>query len=282
MLILLVLLVAAMGLGGCGAAVPKVDWNLAVSGAATNPLLLTYSDLAKMPQTELKDILMEKSTGEDTVGSWSGVPLQELLTKAGASTEPASITAIATDGYAIEIPKEELVDRIVALKENGKWIAEADPDHGPIRLVLPHTPANRWAFQLTELQVNETAQGGGAIPENAALKITGAVGSEIGWTEEKLRSMDTIEAQATNKEGETKTYTGVPINDLLGKAGPKAEATTLVFVADDGYTAEVPLADVQACADCIISFRDQGGFSVALPGFSSSAQVKGVTEIQVK
>ena len=122
----------------------------------------------------------------------------------------------------------------------------------------------------------------GGIPENAALKITGNVDSEIGWTEEQVRAMDTIEAESTNKSGETSTYTGVPIKDLLDKAGVKADATTIVFVADDDYTAEVTLAEVQGCADCIVSFRNQGGFSTVLPGFPGSLQVKGVIEIQVK
>jgi hypothetical protein len=94
--------------------------------------------------------------------------------------------------------------------------------------------------------------------------------------------MDTIDAESTNKSGETSTYTGVPIKDLLDKAGVKADATTVVFVADDDYTAEVALAEVQGCADCIVSFRNQGGFSTVLPGFPGSLQVKGVIEIQVK
>jgi hypothetical protein len=123
---------------------------------------------------------------------------------------------------------------------------------------------------------------GGGIPDDAALKITGLVGMEGGWTEEQIRSMGTIEAESTNNKDETETYTGVPIKDLLGKAGPTGEATTLVFVAADGSTAEVALPEVQACADCIVSFRSQGGFSTILPGFPGSAQVKGVVEIQVK
>jgi hypothetical protein len=53
-------------------------------------------------------------------------------------------------------------------------------------------------------------------------------------------------------------------------------------VADDGYTAEAPLADVLSCVDCIVSFRSNGGFSTVLPNFDKSLQVKGVTEIQVK
>jgi tungstate transport system substrate-binding protein len=127
----------------------------------------------------------------------------------------------------------------------------------------------------------ETPAGGG-IPENAALKITGNVAQEVGWIEEDVRAMDTIEAQSTNKQGETKTYTGVPINALLELAGVGADATTLTYVGDDGYTAEVALSDVQACGDCIVSFRNQGGFSTVLPGFSGDVQVKGVVEIQVQ
>jgi hypothetical protein len=121
-----------------------------------------------------------------------------------------------------------------------------------------------------------------AEPATAALKITGKVAKEIGWTEEEVRAMETMDVEATNKQGETSTYTGVSMNKLLEMASPASDATTLVFVADDGYTAEVALPDMQACGDCIVSFRDQGGFSTVLPGLPSSVQVKGVIEIQVK
>jgi DMSO/TMAO reductase YedYZ molybdopterin-dependent catalytic subunit len=271
-------LLLVLGLAACGGGAPEVDWTLGVSGAVSNPLTLSFAELADMPQTDLSDILMEKSLGEDTSGDWSGVTLDEILAETGAG-EYVSITAVAGDGYAIEISKDELQDAIVALKENGEWIAEADPDHGPIRLVSPLTPANRWVFQLMELQVNAEAAG---VPDNAALKITGQVETEVGWTEEKIRSMDTIEAESTNKEGETSTYTGVRISDLLSKASPQDGATTVVFVADDGYSAEAPLADIEACADCIVSFRNQGGFSIVAPEFPGNVQVKGVVEIQVK
>jgi hypothetical protein len=122
----------------------------------------------------------------------------------------------------------------------------------------------------------------GGAGGDVALKITGNVEKEMGWTEDEVRAMDTIEAESTNKEGETATYTGVPINALLDKAGVKSGATAVAFVADDDYTAEATLAEVQGCADCIVSFRNQGGFSIVMPGFSSKLQVKGVVEIQVK
>jgi tungstate transport system substrate-binding protein len=122
----------------------------------------------------------------------------------------------------------------------------------------------------------------GGIPADAALVITGKVENEIGWTEDQVQAMETMEAESTNKSGETKIYTGVTVNALLEQAGLQSEATTLTFVADDGYTAEVALSEVLACQDCIVSFRNQGGFSTVLPGFSGNVQVKGVTEIQVQ
>jgi len=115
-----------------------------------------------------------------------------------------------------------------------------------------------------------------------ALKVTGMVTNEMAWTEDEVKAMETMTVQSTNKDGVVSDYTGVDLNALLGIAGVAADATTVVFVADDGYTAEVTLAELQACTDCIVSFRNQGGFSTVLPGFSGKLQVKGVVEIQVK
>jgi DMSO/TMAO reductase YedYZ molybdopterin-dependent catalytic subunit len=148
-------LLLLVGLTACGGGAPKVDWELRISGAVGRPLALSYGELAQMPQTGLKDLLMEKSLGEDVIGSWSGVSLAEIFQEAEVGGDYVSVTATAADGYAVEITKDELQDAIVALKENDEWIAAADEDHGPIRLVCPHTPANRWVFQLQEIQVNE-------------------------------------------------------------------------------------------------------------------------------
>lgn len=134
---------------------PNIDWDLTISGTVDNTLTVSYKELANMPQTDLKEIFMDKSTGEDSVGSWSGVLLADLLAQAGAAEDFVSVTAIAADGYAIEITRDELENAIVAMKEDGEWIQNSDPEHGPIRMVCPQTPAKRWVFQLTEIQVNQ-------------------------------------------------------------------------------------------------------------------------------
>ncbi len=143
-----------VGCGGSGP--PQVDWDLAVTGDVATPLSLSYRELTEMDQTDLTDVLMEKSLGEDEITSWSGVALDLILDQAGVGSY-SSITAIASDGYAIEISAEETQGGIVALKLDGEWIPEVpeERDRGPIRLVTPETPANRWVFQLQEIQVNQ-------------------------------------------------------------------------------------------------------------------------------
>jgi DMSO/TMAO reductase YedYZ molybdopterin-dependent catalytic subunit len=152
--IVLVGLAALLVLTACGSGAPDVDWELSITGDVSQPVTLSYADLAAMDQVDLTEILMEKSTGEDEVTSWSGVPLGALLEEAGAG-EFATLTALAADGYAIEVAAGELTNAIIALKDNGEWIADVSPDKGPIRMVTPDTPANRWVFQITEIQVNQ-------------------------------------------------------------------------------------------------------------------------------
>ncbi len=151
----IVFLLLSMLVAGCGSGAPDVDWELNIGGAVNNPLTLSFDDLAKMEQVDLNDILMEKSTGDDVITSWSGVPVAGLFEDAGAPADWSTVTAVAGDGYAIEITRDEMQDAIVALKEGEEWIATADPDHGPIRLVCPHSPGNRWVFQLQEIQINQ-------------------------------------------------------------------------------------------------------------------------------
>lgn len=138
---------------GCSDA-PQVDWELKITGDVEKTITLSFKDLAGMEQMDLSEVLMEKSTGEDEVTSWSGVPLKAILEEAGAG-QISTITSFAADGYAVEISADELENAVIALKDNGEWIADVSPDKGPIRLVVPETPANRWVFQLTEIQVNQ-------------------------------------------------------------------------------------------------------------------------------
>jgi DMSO/TMAO reductase YedYZ molybdopterin-dependent catalytic subunit len=151
--ILSLIIILALALTSCDGT-PNVDWELSITGEVATPITVTYKELSKMKQIDISEVMMEKSTGEDEITSWSGVPLDVLFSQAGVG-EFSTITAIAGDGYAIEITKDDLEGAIVAMKDQGKWIADVTPDKGPIRLVTPKTPGNRWVFQLMEISVNK-------------------------------------------------------------------------------------------------------------------------------
>lgn len=120
-------------------------------------------------------------------------------------------------------------------------------------------------------------------PAGAAdLKITGKVAQEQSWAEADVKAMQTMEVEAANKNGAMSKYTGVSLKSLLELAKPASDATTLTFVASDGFTAEMKLADAVACEKCIVSFRDKGGFSMVMPDMDKNLSVKGVVELQVK
>jgi len=132
------------------------------------------------------------------------------------------------------------------------------------------------AIQPTAVQPASAEMG------DVALTISGKVNQEMAWTEEQVRAMPVMQVQGTNSQGASEEYTGVPLNELLTQAGIQPGATTLVFTADGGQMSEAALSEVQACTQCILSFRSRGGFSLRMPGFPAAVQLKGVTAITVK
>lgn len=94
-----------------------------------------------------------------------------------------------------------------------------------------------------------------------------------------LEALEVVDLTLEHPKNGATPYTGVRLNALLDLAGIDAAATTLSLIASDGYSFDAVLADVQACADCLIAFNDEGGLSAAMPGMESKAWVKDVIEI---
>ncbi len=298
--LLLVALAAACSRGGA----PKVDWTVEISGAVTKPLTLSYADLAKREQVRLENVLMRKSQGEDTTNTWEGPAVDALLQEAGVSSRATGVTAMAADGYAIQMTLADLQGGIIALKMDGTWIAD-DKDHGPIRLVVPGKPANHWLFQLTDIVVEESAIASptprppketatpvptatntpapAAAGGSVEIVVNGKVSTELKLTLADLKGLGPTTIQAPHpKSGEVGTYEGVLLSGIMEKAGAAADATTLVATASDGFSAEIPYADLTGCKDCMISFNDKGEVQLVMPGMASKAWVKGIAQLTLK
>ncbi|HEY9121400.1 MAG TPA: hypothetical protein VIM80_00225 [Brevefilum sp.] len=113
------------------------------------------------------------------------------------------------------------------------------------------------------------------VTETAILTI----GSEE-FSLSELEAYEALSADYTNKDGETSTYEGVALIDLLEDAN-LTDGDTLVFKASDGYEAEMPLAEALSCANCIVAF-DEDILRMVMPDMSSKLQVKDVIKISVK
>jgi DMSO/TMAO reductase YedYZ molybdopterin-dependent catalytic subunit len=113
------------------------------------------------------------------------------------------------------------------------------------------------------------------------LTVAGLVEHELALDSQALEAMDVAERTVEHPKKGPQTYQGILLNDLLGLAGPKWEATSLVFKAADGYSAMVDLAAVKGCADCMIAFVEEGGLQSVMPGMESMAWVKDLIEIEL-
>ena len=117
------------------------------------------------------------------------------------------------------------------------------------------------------------------VAADAPLKMSGLV--EMGWSLEDLKALPVTEAEYTNKDGETKTYSGVSFSDIL-KAAAVEDYATLTLIAADDYSVGVDRKTLDACTTCIIAIDDDGSLRSVMPGMQGSLQVKDLVALEVK
>lgn len=132
------------------------EFKLVVSGDVPTPLALSAADLAAMPRESVE--VPDTDGGKTT---YTGVPLQEILKKAGipfgrqmrGKDLAGYVLASAKDDYAVVFSLGELdpdlggVRAIVADKRDGKPLFEYQ---GPVRLVLPGDKAGARSVRMLE------------------------------------------------------------------------------------------------------------------------------------
>jgi len=200
----------------------------------------------------------------------TGLALEILVEKDSTLLNPYGVIAVNPDkGAMINADlATKFIDWIISVSVQEKIEGFGLEEFGQSLFVPDSTPWNE-------------AQSSAPAASGATLKATGLVDAEATWTVDDIDVMDMMSVDYTNKDGETKTYEGVLISDLLEAAGVKADAQTVVFVAEDGFSAEMALADVMSCANCIVAV-DDGIFRTVMPEQSGKLQVKGLVEIQAK
>jgi len=117
------------------------------------------------------------------------------------------------------------------------------------------------------------------IAAEPALTLSGTV--DVSWTADELSAMDQVDADYTNKDDETTTFSGVLISDLLAAAGV-TDYTKISLIASDEYSVDVTAEELASCAACIVAFDDDGSLRSVMPDLAGNQNVKSLVEIAVE
>jgi hypothetical protein len=86
---------------------------------------------------------------------------------------------------------------------------------------------------------------------------------------------------ATDSKNKTATYTGVSLNDLLDKAGPKSDTVQFISGDANGFSKNVSLKDIRSSTDAIVAIDENGQLRNIIPGQPSGTWVGNLTKIRV-
>ena len=128
-------------------------WDFRVFGEVGEPLRLSWDELQALPQKEVTTDIhcVTRWSKLDTV--WRGVPVSEVLDRAGVRPAGTHVMAYSDGGYTTNIPLAALRDDDVLLAHTyaGRPL---EPDHGaPLRLLVPKRYFWKSAKFLRSLEV---------------------------------------------------------------------------------------------------------------------------------
>jgi DMSO/TMAO reductase YedYZ molybdopterin-dependent catalytic subunit len=140
--------------------VPRIDlqeWELSIKGMVDRPYTISYADLLDMRMVE-RDVTLScvsNQVGGGLVGNarWRGVPLTEILDRAGVSSNAEQIVGRSVDDFTVGFPVDVAYDgreALVAVGMNGEPLPF---EHGfPARLVVAglygYVSATKWISEI--------------------------------------------------------------------------------------------------------------------------------------
>ena len=170
---------------------PKVNvsrWSLELKGLVDRPMRLNYNEIKALPMKEQYGTLecISNDVGGDLISNayWKGVPLKEMLAKAGVKPTAKKVIFRAADGYSTAIPLAKAMhpDTLLAIEMNGVPLPD---DHGfPVRLINPGHYGMKNPKWITEIELTDKDYKG--------------YWESRGWSDEaKVKTMSRIDVPAS-------------------------------------------------------------------------------------
>ncbi|MBA2678136.1 MAG: molybdopterin-dependent oxidoreductase [Ktedonobacteraceae bacterium] len=143
---------------------PTVDgasWQLNINGQVQSAYKLTYKDVMAMPMKKQYESMMciSNEVGGSYMSNalWEGIPLKDLLERAGTIKPGATKVVLhAADGYtdSIHLAKALEPTTLVAIRMNGETLPQG---HGyPARLLVPGIYGMKHVKWITQIEVVNT------------------------------------------------------------------------------------------------------------------------------
>jgi hypothetical protein len=134
----------------------------------------------------------------------------------------------------------------------------------------------------TETTAGADAAGDSAAGTSGNVVVKGMVDNPTTLTAAALEEMTVAEINVDHPKLGSTDYRGVRFSELFATLEVQEAATTVAMIASDGYMVEIPLADIEASADALLTIGDDGTLTVIIPGMESKNWVKDVVTIEFK
>ena len=131
----------------------KLDtWRLSTKGLVEKELSLSFDDLQKLPQVQLKRDFHCVTSWSIRDVVWEGVPFRALVKLTGVKADAQWVMFHCADGYTAPVPLEDAMveDSLIAFKMNGKPIPIQQGF--PARPFIPHLYGWKSAKWLTGVE----------------------------------------------------------------------------------------------------------------------------------
>jgi DMSO/TMAO reductase YedYZ molybdopterin-dependent catalytic subunit len=129
-------------------------YRLTVGGLVNHPLSLTYEELLALPfQTRMANLPCVEGWDEKLL--FQGVPVRDLLARAGAQPQAATVIFHAADGYSSALPLEFVgkAQVLLAYKVNG--LALHAKRGFPLQVVAEHKLGYKWVKWVTAVELSD-------------------------------------------------------------------------------------------------------------------------------
>src|SRR5436190_4366912 len=134
-----------------------ISWRLTVDGKVDRPFTLTYQELLTQPMKQQYESLMciSNDVGGQYMSNalWEGIPLADLLHRAGVKAGATKIVFHAADDYtdSIHLTKALEPTTLLAVHMNGETLPQG---HGfPVRMLVPGIYGMKHCKWLTRIEV---------------------------------------------------------------------------------------------------------------------------------